>query len=256
MWPPSRSCRQRAAWHVAWPSAAPGIGGRAHRRSGHNDGAGCGERAVRPHRGDARRVKAGARRGNPWRHRGGRHRRDRLAAHPRRVATDRNHPRSVERRCHRAVRGVMVGPPPRPPLSWDCWQRAGLRAHHEQRLLGRCARVRLRDRGGPSGATIGGRLDARAVGDGIERPTTAGRGRRDRRGPASRRRSHPCGRRVLPAPGRADVRRLGGPRTRGLPWHGARFDCGSGDVLRGPATASLPSYATRVRDGMVEVCAR
>jgi nitrite reductase/ring-hydroxylating ferredoxin subunit/uncharacterized membrane protein len=40
------------------------------------------------------------------------------------------------------------------------------------------------------------------------------------------------------------------------PWHGARFDCGSGAVLRGPATASLPNYATRVRDGMVEVSAR
>jgi nitrite reductase/ring-hydroxylating ferredoxin subunit len=57
---------------------------------------------------------------------------------------------------------------------------------------------------------------------------------------------------------------LGAPMSDGwvdrgrvvCPWHGARFDCGSGDVLRGPATASLPSYATRVRDGMVEVCAR
>jgi len=40
------------------------------------------------------------------------------------------------------------------------------------------------------------------------------------------------------------------------PWHGSRFDCGSGDVTRGPATASLPRYRTRVRDGMVEVSAR
>lgn len=37
------------------------------------------------------------------------------------------------------------------------------------------------------------------------------------------------------------------------PWHGSRFECGSGDVLRGPATAALPRYPTRVRDGIVEV---
>ena len=37
------------------------------------------------------------------------------------------------------------------------------------------------------------------------------------------------------------------------PWHGSRFECGSGDVVRGPATASLPSYPTRIRDGMVEI---
>jgi nitrite reductase/ring-hydroxylating ferredoxin subunit/uncharacterized membrane protein len=57
---------------------------------------------------------------------------------------------------------------------------------------------------------------------------------------------------------------LGAPMSDGwvdrgrvvCPWHGSRFECGTGDVLRGPATASLPSYATRVRDGMVEVCAR
>lgn len=37
------------------------------------------------------------------------------------------------------------------------------------------------------------------------------------------------------------------------PWHGSRFECHSGDVLKGPATASLPTYPTRIRDGMVEV---
>ncbi|MFG1930279.1 Rieske 2Fe-2S domain-containing protein [Mycobacterium sp. NPDC048908] len=40
------------------------------------------------------------------------------------------------------------------------------------------------------------------------------------------------------------------------PWHGSRFECRTGDVLKGPATASLPSYPTRVRGGMVEVYAR
>jgi nitrite reductase/ring-hydroxylating ferredoxin subunit/uncharacterized membrane protein len=57
---------------------------------------------------------------------------------------------------------------------------------------------------------------------------------------------------------------LGAPMSDGwvdrgrvvCPWHGSRFDCESGDVLRGPATASLPSYPTRIRDGIVEVCAR
>ena len=37
------------------------------------------------------------------------------------------------------------------------------------------------------------------------------------------------------------------------PWHGSRFECRSGDVLKGPATASLPRYPTRIRDGVVEV---
>ncbi|OBA73011.1 (2Fe-2S)-binding protein [Mycobacterium sp. 1554424.7] len=37
------------------------------------------------------------------------------------------------------------------------------------------------------------------------------------------------------------------------PWHGSRFACDSGEVLRGPATAALPSYPARVRDGLVEV---
>ena len=37
------------------------------------------------------------------------------------------------------------------------------------------------------------------------------------------------------------------------PWHGSTFDPGSGRVLRGPATAPLPCYATRVRDGVIEV---
>lgn len=54
---------------------------------------------------------------------------------------------------------------------------------------------------------------------------------------------------------------LGAPMSDGwvdrgrvvCPWHGSRFECGSGDVIRGPATASLPSYPTRIRDGMIEV---
>jgi nitrite reductase/ring-hydroxylating ferredoxin subunit/uncharacterized membrane protein len=37
------------------------------------------------------------------------------------------------------------------------------------------------------------------------------------------------------------------------PWHGSHFACSSGEVLRGPATAALPSYPTRVRDGVIEV---
>ncbi|WP_343708577.1 Rieske 2Fe-2S domain-containing protein [Mycobacterium sp.] len=37
------------------------------------------------------------------------------------------------------------------------------------------------------------------------------------------------------------------------PWHGSRFDVDSGEVLRGPAAASLPHYEARIRDGMIEV---
>lgn len=37
------------------------------------------------------------------------------------------------------------------------------------------------------------------------------------------------------------------------PWHGSRFACESGEVLRGPATAALPRYPVRIRDGIVEV---
>jgi nitrite reductase/ring-hydroxylating ferredoxin subunit/uncharacterized membrane protein len=37
------------------------------------------------------------------------------------------------------------------------------------------------------------------------------------------------------------------------PWHGSRFACESGEVLRGPATAALPSYPVSIRDGVIEV---
>lgn len=54
---------------------------------------------------------------------------------------------------------------------------------------------------------------------------------------------------------------LGAPMSDGwidrgrivCPWHGSAFACGSGDVLRGPATAPLPNYPARIRDGFVEV---
>lgn len=54
---------------------------------------------------------------------------------------------------------------------------------------------------------------------------------------------------------------LGAPMSDGwidrgrivCPWHGSRFACGSGDVLRGPATAALPHYPVRIRDGLIEV---
>jgi nitrite reductase/ring-hydroxylating ferredoxin subunit/uncharacterized membrane protein len=37
------------------------------------------------------------------------------------------------------------------------------------------------------------------------------------------------------------------------PWHGSAFRMEDGEVVRGPATARQPSYATRVVDGTVEV---
>ncbi len=36
-------------------------------------------------------------------------------------------------------------------------------------------------------------------------------------------------------------------------WHGARFDCRSGSVLRGPATDPLPVRSVRVENGRVLV---
>jgi nitrite reductase/ring-hydroxylating ferredoxin subunit/uncharacterized membrane protein len=37
------------------------------------------------------------------------------------------------------------------------------------------------------------------------------------------------------------------------PWHGSRFAIGSGEVLRGPASAPLPCYEARLVDGMIQV---
>lgn len=37
------------------------------------------------------------------------------------------------------------------------------------------------------------------------------------------------------------------------PWHGSQFDPESGEVVRGPASAPLPCYQVRTRDGMIEV---
>ncbi|MCB9441970.1 MAG: Rieske 2Fe-2S domain-containing protein [Mycolicibacterium sp.] len=37
------------------------------------------------------------------------------------------------------------------------------------------------------------------------------------------------------------------------PWHGSQFDACTGEVVRGPASAPLPCYQARTRNGMVEV---
>lgn len=37
------------------------------------------------------------------------------------------------------------------------------------------------------------------------------------------------------------------------PWHGAQFNCRTGEVLQGPATDDLVTYAVRVQDGQVFV---
>lgn len=37
------------------------------------------------------------------------------------------------------------------------------------------------------------------------------------------------------------------------PWHGSRFDLGTGEPAQGPSTAPLPCYDTRTRDGRIEV---
>ena len=53
----------------------------------------------------------------------------------------------------------------------------------------------------------------------------------------------------------------GGPLDEGkvsdgcivCPWHGSTFRLSDGRIGRGPASAAQPSYATRVRDGQIEV---
>jgi 3-phenylpropionate/trans-cinnamate dioxygenase ferredoxin subunit len=36
-------------------------------------------------------------------------------------------------------------------------------------------------------------------------------------------------------------------------WHGAQFDCRTGEVLKGPATDPLPVYQVRIEDGVIYV---
>jgi Rieske [2Fe-2S] domain len=38
------------------------------------------------------------------------------------------------------------------------------------------------------------------------------------------------------------------------PWHGSMFRLADGSVARGPATAPQPTFRTRVRDGILQVC--
>lgn len=37
------------------------------------------------------------------------------------------------------------------------------------------------------------------------------------------------------------------------PLHGAQFDVKTGEAVRGPADCSVPTFQTRVRDGLIEV---
>jgi nitrite reductase/ring-hydroxylating ferredoxin subunit len=37
------------------------------------------------------------------------------------------------------------------------------------------------------------------------------------------------------------------------PWHGSRFDLRTGQVIHGPATAAIPVFETRTREGKVEI---
>ncbi len=43
------------------------------------------------------------------------------------------------------------------------------------------------------------------------------------------------------------------PCTLECPWHGARFDVRTGNVLQGPATDPLPTFDVRVENGEVFV---
>ncbi len=46
---------------------------------------------------------------------------------------------------------------------------------------------------------------------------------------------------------------LHGDGTLECVWHGARFDCRTGGVCRGPAVDPLPTYAVRVEGGRILV---
>ena len=52
---------------------------------------------------------------------------------------------------------------------------------------------------------------------------------------------------------RGPVRFGGSLRTVQCPVHGSTFELADGKVLRGPATAPVPAYETRVTDGVVEI---
>jgi 3-phenylpropionate/trans-cinnamate dioxygenase ferredoxin subunit len=49
---------------------------------------------------------------------------------------------------------------------------------------------------------------------------------------------------------------LGADGTLECTWHGARFDCRTGAVLKGPAEDPLPVYEVRVENGKVLVGSR
>ena len=156
-------------------------------------------------------------------------RRDGLATHPWRGPPDRDCAWPVERRRDRAVCGVVVGSSARPPFPRSRGDGAGLRPHDGKRILGRHTRVRLGCRCRSFGPTARGRgLDTGAARDSAERPAAADRDRRRRRGLAPRRRRYPGRRRVLPAPGSADVGRLGRswPRCMPLAWFTIRMPLG------------------------------
>ncbi|HJU58042.1 MAG TPA: Rieske (2Fe-2S) protein [Actinomycetota bacterium] len=52
---------------------------------------------------------------------------------------------------------------------------------------------------------------------------------------------------------RGPVKFVGSLRTVRCPLHGSTFDLTDGHVLQGPATRPVPSYDTRVVDGVVEI---
>ena len=141
VWSPSGARQQRFARDLVGSSATPGVDGPSDRRSRNGTDNGRRQRATPPYRRHARRVEAGAWRGD-HRESGCRgDRRDRLAAHPRRVSPDRDCARSIERRRHRFVCGVVVGPSTRPSSPWNGGDRAGLWPDRGKRLLGWCAGV-------------------------------------------------------------------------------------------------------------------
>ena len=173
-------CAQRRVAGASGASAA----GVAYQRSARHDGRpGRAERAAGPaRRRGPRRVEVCVsvpRVGDPRERRLCRHRRHRLAAHPRRGPPGGAGARRRQPGGDRALRGVLVGPPPRPPPPRHRAHRTRLRHHHGRQLPGRGVGLRVRCRNRPVGGAVAHQgLDAGAARELAERKAGAGRGRR------------------------------------------------------------------------------
>ena len=173
-------CAQR---RVAGASGASAAGVADKWRARHDRGPGRPERAAGPARQRGpRRVAVCVsvpRAGDLGERRLCRHRRHRLAAHARGGPPRGAGARHRQPGGDRAVRGVLVGPSPRPPPPRHRAHRARLRHHPGRQLPGRGVGLRVRCRNRPVGGAVAHQgMDAGTARELAERKAGAGRGRR------------------------------------------------------------------------------